>query len=57
MGNDKDGFENWFEVSYNAKTNKKCGELTYSLQTKNAKGEFETLKTTDKAQLVDNKYL
>ena len=43
MGNDKDGFENWFEVSYNAKTNKKCGELTYSLQTKNAKGEFEPL--------------
>lgn len=65
MADDQDGFKNWFNVdtgidSKNEHSNmgmKKCGELSYSLETKNAQGEFEALKTTDRAEVVNNKYL
>lgn len=57
MADDVDGFKNWFQVEIGSESNAKCGELSYSLETKNAQGDFVPLKTTDRAEVVNNKYL
>jgi hypothetical protein len=57
MANDADGFKNWFDVSYNDQTNEKCGELSYSLETKDDDGVYRTLESTEKVEIVNNKYL
>ena len=49
----QNGFKDWFEVAIGNESNAQCGELSYSLQTKDG----EVLKTTDKAEVINNKYL
>jgi hypothetical protein len=50
-----EGFKNWFEVVDNESSGK-CSELSYSLEEKDGE-DFVPLKGTDKAEIVNNKYL